>query len=247
VADRDEILAFASELLDLDAYPDYGPMGLQVAGAREVQRLACGVSSSLELFERAASAGAQMLLVHHGLLWDRDPRVIDDAARKRLKVLFDGQITLAAYHLALDAHPEVGNNALLARELGIDPSEPFAGIGFGGTLDEPVSIDDFIERVREKVGRDPVVFAHGPERIERAAVITGGAARYVADAAGEGYDLFLTGEAAEPTLHAARELGVHFVAAGHYATERIGIQALTKRLSEQFDLRWEFIDLPNPV
>jgi dinuclear metal center YbgI/SA1388 family protein len=247
VADRDEILAFASELLDLDAYPDYGPMGLQVAGSREVQRLACGVSSSLELFERTASAGAQMLLVHHGLLWDRDPRVIDDAARRRLKALFDNEITLAAYHLALDAHPEVGNNALLARELGIDPSEAFAGIGFGGRLDEPVSVEEFTQRVRERVGGEPVVFAHGPERIERAAVITGGAARYLADAAREGYDLFLTGEPAEPTLYTAQELGIHFVAAGHYATERIGIQALAGRLAEEFDLEWEFIDLPNPV
>jgi len=247
LADRDEILAFASGLLDLDAYPDYGPMGLQVAGAREVERIACGVSASLELFERAASSGAQMLLVHHGLLWDRDPRVIDDAARRRLKALFDSDITLAAYHLALDGHPEVGNNALLARELGIDPSEPFAGIGFGGVLEEPVSIDEFAARVREKVGGDPIVFAHGPERIERAAVVTGGAARYVADASREGYDLFLTGEAAEPTLHTAQELGIHFVAAGHYATERIGVQALAKRLAEQFDLEWEFIDLPNPV
>jgi dinuclear metal center YbgI/SA1388 family protein len=247
VADRDEILAFASELLDLDAYPDYGPMGLQVAGSREVQRLACGVSSSLELFERTASAGAQMLLVHHGLLWDRDPRVIDDAARRRLKALFDNEITLAAYHLALDAHPEVGNNALLARELGIDPSEAFAGIGVGGRLDEPVSVEEFTQRVRERVGGEPVVFAHGPERIERAAVITGGAARYLADAAREGYDLFLTGEPAEPTLYTAQELGIHFVAAGHYATERIGIQALAGRLAEEFDLEWEFIDLPNPV
>jgi dinuclear metal center YbgI/SA1388 family protein len=247
VADRDEILAFASDLLDLDAYPDYGPMGLQVAGARDVRRLACGVSSSLELFERAAAAGAQMILVHHGLLWDRDPRVIDDAGRRRLKALFDADITLAAYHLALDAHPEVGNNALLARELGIDPSEQFAEIGFGGPLAEPASIQEFTARVREKLSSEPVVFAEGPEQIERAAVVTGGAARYLADAAHDGYDLFLTGEPAEPTLHTARELGIHFVAAGHYATERIGIQALAQRLAEQFDLEWEFIDLPNPV
>ena len=247
MADRDEILAYASELLDLDAYPDYGPMGLQVAGAREVERLACGVSSSLELFERTAAAGAQMLLVHHGLLWDRDPRVIDDASRRRLKTLFDAEITLAAYHLALDAHPEIGNNALLARELGIDPSEQFAGIGFGGPLAEPASIEDFTTRVREKLGSNPVVFAHGPERIGRAAVITGGAARYLAEAAAAGYDLFLTGEPAEPSLHTALELGIHFVAAGHYTTERVGIKALTERLAAQFDLEWEFIDLPNPV
>ena len=247
MANRDEILAFASELLDLDAYPDYGPMGMQVAGAPEVDRFACGVSSSLELFERTAAARAQMLLVHHGVFWDRDSRVIDDAMRRRLKMLFDAGITLAAYHLALDAHPEMGNNALIARELGIEPSEPFGGIGFGGPLAEPVSVDEFTARVRERLGSEPVVFAHGPDRIERAAVITGGAARYLADAAREGYDLFLTGEPAEPSLHAARELGIHFVAAGHYATERIGIQALAKRLADQFDLEWEFIDLPNPV
>ena len=247
MADRDAILAFASELLDLDAYPDYGPMGLQVAGALEVTRIACGVSSSLELFERTAAAGAQMLLVHHGVLWDRDSRVIDDALRRRLKTLFDAEITLAAYHLALDAHPEVGNNALVARDLGIEPVERFAGIGFGGPLAEPVSIEEFAALVRERLGSDPAVFPDGPERIERAAVITGGAARYLADAAREGYDLFLTGEPAEPSLHTARELGVHFVAAGHYATERVGIQALARRLAEQFELDWEFIDLPNPV
>jgi dinuclear metal center YbgI/SA1388 family protein len=247
VADRDEILAFADELLELDAYPDYGPMGLQVAGAREVGRIACGVSASLELFERAAGAGAQMLLVHHGLLWDRDSRVIDDAMRHRLKTLFDADITLAAYHLALDAHPEVGNNALLARELGIEPAERFAEIGYGGRLTEPASVDEFVARAREKLGSEPIVFAYGPDRVERAAVVTGGAGRHLPEAAREGYDLFLTGEPEEPSLHTARELGIHFVAAGHYATERIGVQALARRLAEQFALAWEFIDLPNPV
>jgi dinuclear metal center YbgI/SA1388 family protein len=247
LADRDEIIAFADGLLELDAYPDYGPMGMQVAGTREVERLACGVSCSLELFEQAAGGGAQMLLVHHGLLWDRDPRVLDDAMVRRLKVLLEAGITLAAYHLALDAHPEVGNNALIARELGIEPSERFAGIGFGGPLESPAGIDELSSRVREKLGQEPIVFAHGPEEIKRAAVITGGAARYVSEAARDGYDLFLTGEADEPTLHASRELGIHFVAAGHYATERIGVQALTKRLAERFDLECEFIDLPNPV
>jgi dinuclear metal center YbgI/SA1388 family protein len=247
LADRDEILAFADELLELSAYPDYGPMGLQVAGAREVRRIACGVSASLELFERAANADAQLLLVHHGLLWDRDPRVIDDSRRRRLKTLLDNEITLAAYHLALDAHPEVGNNALLARQLGIEPAERFAEIGYGGPLAEPASLDEFAARVRDKLGREPVVFAHGPELIERAAVVTGGAARLLANAAAEGYDLFLTGEPAEPSLHTAQELHIHFVAGGHYATETIGIQALSKRLAEQFALEWEFIDLPNPV
>ncbi len=247
MAARDEILAYAAELLDLDAYPDGGPMGMQVAGAREVKRLVCGVSASLELFERAGAAGAEMVLVHHGLLWDSAPRVIDDAMRRRLKALIDPEITLAAYHLALDAHPEVGNNALLAGELGVEPADRFASIGFGGPLTTPATVEEFTVRVREALGSEPLVFAHGPDRIERAAIITGGAGRYVADAAREGYDLFLTGEPEEPTLHTALELGIHFVAGGHYATERIGIQALTRRLADEFSLDWEFVDLPNPV
>jgi dinuclear metal center YbgI/SA1388 family protein len=247
LADRDQILAFAAELLELDAYPDYGPMGMQVAGAREVDRIACGVSASLELFERAGAAGAQMVLVHHGLLWDSAPRVIDDAFRRRLKALIDPEITLAAYHLALDAHPEVGNNALLARELGVEPADRFALIGFGGPLAEPASVEQFATRVHEALGSEPLVFPHGPDLIERAAVVTGGAGKYLADAAREGYDLFLTGEPEEPSLHMARELGIHFVAGGHYATERIGIQALTDKVAEQFGLEWEFVDLPNPV
>jgi dinuclear metal center YbgI/SA1388 family protein len=247
LADRDEILAYAAELLELDDYPDYGPMGMQVAGAREVKRIVCGVSASLELFERAGSAGAQMVLVHHGLLWDRDSRVVDGAFRQRLKALLDRDITLAAYHLALDAHPEVGNNALLARKLGIKPEERFASIGFGGALTKPASLEDFTARVREALGSEPLVFGHGPARIERAAVVTGGAGRHLADAAREGYDLFLTGEPEEPSLHTARELGIHFVAGGHYATERIGIQALTRTLAKEFKVDSEFVDLPNPV
>jgi dinuclear metal center YbgI/SA1388 family protein len=247
VAERDEILAYAHELLDLDAYPDYGPMGMQVPGAREVKRIVAGVSSSLELFERAAEADADLILVHHGLFWDRDPRAIDEALRRRLKALFDADITLAAYHLALDAHPEVGNNALLARELGVSPERRFAGLGFGGPLAEPVDIGGFAARAQEILGAEPLVFDHGPEVIETAAVVTGGAGRYVADAARDGYDLFLTGEAAEGSLQASKELGIHFVAGGHYATERIGIRALAATLAERFDLEWQFVELPNPV
>jgi dinuclear metal center YbgI/SA1388 family protein len=247
VAARDEILAYARELLDLDAFPDFGPMGMQVAGTREVEQIVCGVSASRELFERAAAAGAELVIVHHGLFWDNDPRVIDESMRARLKPLIDGDITLASYHLALDAHPELGNNALLATELGIEVEGPFAKIGIGGRLAEPIGIAEFLDRVRKRVGQEPLAFPSGPDRIERAAVVTGGGARYVADAAAEGYDLFLTGEAAEPTMHSAAELGIHFVAAGHYATERLGVKALSARLAERFGLDWQFIDLPNPV
>jgi dinuclear metal center YbgI/SA1388 family protein len=247
VADRDEILAFAHAYLDVESYPDYGPMGMQVPGSRNVDRIVAAVSSSLELFERAAAANADLVVVHHGLFWDRDPRAIDEPLKRRLKALFDADITLAAYHLALDAHPEVGNNALLARELGVEPERRFAELGFGGRLFEPVGIEAFADRVENALDMEPLVFGGGPETIESAAVVTGGAGRLLPDAAREGYDLFVTGEAEEWSLQASKELGIHYVAGGHYATERIGIKAFAAKLSERFGVEWEFVDLPNPV
>jgi dinuclear metal center YbgI/SA1388 family protein len=222
-------------------------MGLQVVGAPEVMKIVCGVSASRELFERAAELGAQLVLVHHGLFWDRDSRVVGPELKGRLRALFHADLTLAAYHLALDAHPELGNNVLLAQELGVSPSEPFAGIGFGGPLDRPQPMDEFATRVRQRLDRPPLVFSYGPETIERVAICSGGAARHLADAVDAGYDCFVTGEAAEPTKHAAKEAGVHFVAAGHYATETLGVRALAERIAQEFSLEWEFIDLPNPV
>jgi dinuclear metal center YbgI/SA1388 family protein len=247
MARRNEILAYAAELLDLDSFSDYGPQGMQVIGSEEVAKIACAVSSSLELFRRAAEAGAQLILVHHGLFWEKDPRTIDLWMRRRLEALFAADITLAAYHLALDAHPEIGNNALLARELGVEVERPFASIGIGGRLTRPEALEDFLGRVRERLSPQPLVFAEGPDPVERVAILSGGGSRALADAAREQYDLYLTGEPAEPSLHTARELGITFVAAGHYATERLGIQALAARLAERFDLDWEFVELPNPV
>jgi dinuclear metal center YbgI/SA1388 family protein len=247
VAQRDEIIAFADELLDAGSYRDYGPMGMQVVGAEQVTRVVCGVSSSLELFERSAAAGAQLVLVHHGLLWENEPRTIDRRMKRRLQVLFDTDITLAAYHLALDAHPEIGNNVLLARELGLDVDAPFAEIGVGGWFAEAPTISDLASLAARVVGREPLVFAEGPERIRRAAVVSGGGAQYLSRAAADGYDVLVTGEAAEPTMMTARELGIHFVAAGHYATERLGVQALAARIAERFGIDWEFVELENPV
>jgi len=247
MARRNEILEFAAELLDLESFRDYGPQGMQVAGAHEVSRIVCAVSSSLELFERAAAAGAQLVIVHHGLLWDNEPRVIDAHVRRRLQALFDADLTLAGYHLALDAHPELGNNALLARELELQVDGPFAGIGVGGRPAAPEAVESFLARVRGRIAPEPVVFQEGAATIERVAIVSGGGGRHLAEAAAAGYDVFLTGEPEEPSLHLARELGITFVAAGHYATERLGVQALAARLAERFDLEWEFVELPNPV
>jgi dinuclear metal center YbgI/SA1388 family protein len=247
MASRDAVIAFADELLDVASYPDKGPMGLQVAGADEVEKVVCGVSASRELFDRAAEAGAQMVLVHHGLFWEKDPREIGPVMRERLRALFDHDLSLVAYHLALDAHPEIGNNAYLARELGVPQEHRFAGVGWAGELGKPLPITDLTNRVHELVGRMPLVFPYGPEDVVRVAICSGGAARQLAEAIDEGYDCFVTGEAAEPTKHLAKEAGIHFVAAGHYATETSGVQALARRIADQFGVGWEFVDLPNPV
>jgi dinuclear metal center YbgI/SA1388 family protein len=156
--------------------------------------------------------------------------VVDVRLRGRLKALFDGDITLAAYHLALDAHPEVGNNALLAAALDLHVDEPFE-VGFGCSYPEPVTADAFVARVRDVLSREPLAFLYGPREIRRVAIVSGGAASMLPQAAAAGYDLFLTGEPAEPTMMTARELGVHFVAGGHYATERLGVRALTERIA----------------
>ncbi len=247
MAQRDEIIRFANELLAVDGFPEYGTPGLQVLGADEVTKIACGVSSSKELFERAAATGAELVIVHHGMFWRNEPVWIDRRQRGRLETLFAANLNLAAYHLALDAHPELGNNALLAEALGVEVERPFADVGQGGSLREPLGIEELTARVRDAIGREPLVFAHGPDRIERVAICSGAAGRSLIDAAHEGYDLLLTGEPEEPSLQTARELGIHFVAGGHDATERLGVQALSARLAEQFGLDWEFVAVENPV
>lgn len=247
MADRDAIVAFADALLEVERYPDYGPMGLQVEGAREVHRIVCGVSASRALFELAAERKAQLVLVHHGLFWSKEPQRIERRMKGRLSVLFEHDLSLLAYHLALDAHPEIGNAALLARAVGIEPERTFAEHGVGGTLGDPCSVQALGQRIAVELGREPLVFPYGPATVRRVAVVTGGGGRHLLDAAREGYDAFLTGEPEEPALHDARELGIHFLAAGHYTTERLGIQALARRIAEQFELEWEFAELPNPV
>ena len=248
MAQRDEIIRFANELLEVDRFPEYGTPGLQVVGADEVTKIACGVSSSRELFERAAAAGAQLLIVHHGMFWRNEPVWIDRRQRGRLEALFAADLSLAAYHLALDAHPELGNNALLADALGVEVERPFAEVGQGGRLREPVGIDELARpgpRDASAASRSSSHTARTGSSASRSARAAAG--RYLIDAAHEGYDLLLTGEPEEPSLQTARELGIHFVAGGHDATERLGVQALSRRLAEQFGLEWEFLPVENPI
>lgn len=218
-----------------------------MVGADEVSKLACGVSSSRVLFERAGAAGAQLVLVHHGLFWRTEPLLVDRRLKGRLEALFAANLSLVAYHLALDAHRELGNNALLAELLGAEREGEFAEIGAAARLAEPVTIDELTERLERATGRPPLVFAEGPKRIERIAVITGGGGTRLIEAAHRGFDALVTGEPEEPALQTARELGIHFLAGGHYATETFGVKALAARLADEFSLTWEFLDVTNPV
>jgi dinuclear metal center YbgI/SA1388 family protein len=248
VASRDEIVAYANELLEVEKWPEFAPAGLQVTGVDEVSKVVSGVSASRELFERAAAAGAQLVLVHHGLFWRNEPLVVDRRLRGRLEALFAADISLVAYHLALDAHPELGNNARLATELGIDRETGFGGVGLGGRMvGGAVPLDELVERVAEIAGRRPLVLPGGPGLVQRAAVSSGGSGYDLIEAAHQGYDAMVTGEAEEPSFHTARELGITLIAAGHHATERLGVQALGDHLAERFELAHEYVEVPNPV
>jgi dinuclear metal center YbgI/SA1388 family protein len=246
VAARDEIVAHANALLEIERFPEFAPQGLQVLGADEVTRIACGVSCSRELFERAVELEAELVLVHHGLFWRNEPLLVDARLRGRLEALFRGNASLVAYHLALDAHPTLGNNAQLAARIGATPERPFETVGLGCAI-EPLRVDELAERVAAAVGRRPLVLSGGDREVRRLAVSTGGAGHDLIPAAHEGYDALLTGEPEEPSRATARELGIHLIAAGHHATERLGVQALAAHLAERFDLEWEYVEIDNPV
>ena len=252
IARRDDIVAYLDDLLDAPSWDDYGPNGLQVPGAPEVRLVATGVSAHRELFERAAESGAQLVLCHHGLFWGGQPQAITPQLKGRLGALFDADLSLVAYHLPLDAHAEAGNNALICRALGLEPSEPFGevkgrSIGFVGRAGKALPVEELLDRCRAAFGQEPLAFTAGPASVERVGVVSGGGASTLAEAAARGLDALVTGEPSEPAMAEAREAGIHFVAGGHYATETFGVRRLGELVAERFDVEHRFIDVPNPV
>jgi dinuclear metal center YbgI/SA1388 family protein len=252
-ASTHEVIAFLDELLEPERFDDYGPNGLQVPGRPEVATVVTGVSAHVELFERAAEAGADLVLVHHGLFWRGMPMEITAALHRRLAPLFAHGMALAAYHLPLDGHPEHGNNALLAEGLGCMSTRPFAPhhgvpLGVAGTFaGEGITVSELTDRVVRLTGREPLVLPEGPERIRRIGIVSGAGADYVADAVAGGMDAFLTGEPAERVAAVAREEGIHFLAAGHHATETFGVRRLGDLLAREHHILHRFIDIPNPI
>lgn len=222
-------------------------------GDPEVGAIVTGVSAHLELLEAARDAGAQLVIAHHGLFWESLPRALSEQMAARLRVALGSGLSVAAYHLPLDAHPEIGNNALLGAALGFDAwPDPFAevrgrAVGRVARRPDPIAATDLFAAVSELVGREPLVFDAGPESVRSIGIVSGAGASYLGEAVAMGLDAFLTGEPAEPAMADAREGGIHFIAAGHYATETLGIRRLGELIAERFAVSHRFVAIPNPV
>jgi len=246
-----ELVATANRVLHPESFQDYCPNGLQVEGRASVRKLVSGVTASLALLEAAYAAGADAIIVHHGYFWKNEAPAVVGMKRKRLQFLLENDLSLLAYHLPLDAHPELGNNAQLARRLGIRVTGGLQmsanPIGNIGELPQPLAASVFADVVSRALGRKAQLIAGGSHPIKTIAWCTGAAQSYIEEAAAHGVDAFLSGEISEPTVHVARELGLHYIAAGHHATERYGIQALGEYLAGELDVEHQFIDIDNPA
>ena len=243
------LVSYIQEILQPERFSDYCPNGLQIQGCPDVLKIVTGVTASMDLLEAAADAGADAVLVHHGFFWKNEDPCIVGIKQKRIKFLLDNNISLLAYHLPLDAHPKLGNNAQLANRLGLN-LEAWAGnqnILAYGTLPEVRLLGDFSQFVDLQLNRTPMVIGADNKQIKRVAWCTGGAQSYMQDAINLGVDLFISGEISEQTYHLAQESGVAYMAAGHHATERYGVNALGDHLAFHFSISHEFIDIHNPV
>ncbi|MCP4757606.1 MAG: Nif3-like dinuclear metal center hexameric protein [Proteobacteria bacterium] len=249
---QQEIIEYCDDFLNISVFKDYCPNGLQVEGdQRQVRRIALGVSISLEFIEKAIQRKADMIVTHHGLIWDKDDRIIRGPFKRKIQALLESKLAAAAYHLPLDFHPEVGNNIQLARKIGLDRVQEFAknpnyAEGIMGSVDK-VGIQGFSLHIENILNRSPTVLPYGKGEISKVAVATGGAQFFFSEAIAAGADCFITGEISEKNFSMSKEHGVHFISAGHYATEKFGIQALGKHLHERFDVACDFIDIHNPI
>ncbi len=247
-----ELCEYLDGLLSPELFRDCCPNGLQVQGNRPIHSLVTGVTACQALLDAAVESGADAILVHHGYFWKGDAPQVVGMYRHRLKTLLCHDIHLLAYHLPLDGHPELGNNAQLARHLDLQVEGRFiaagqADIGLYGRLSRPMSAGKFALSIAERLGREPLHIAGHQRPIERIGWCSGGAQSHIDEAAAQGLDAYLSGEISEHTVHTARELGIDYFACGHHATERYGVQALGEHLAGHFSLKHRFIDIDNPA
>lgn len=250
MAKRDTIISAVNKYLNINDYNDYAPMGLQVEGAASVKKIVTGVSLSMALLRGAKEADAQMVVVHHGMFWKGDSPVLKGHRKKRVAFLLENDISLLSYHLPLDGHPVVGNNAQIIKMLGAKRKEVFGEhggkkIGFIGEFDRAVSVKKIVERSRLLTDDEPLLLNGGKDRVKRIAVLSGGAGSDFEEVIEIGADLYITGEPWEPGQALADEMGVGYLALGHYNSEKPGIMALGGWLKKRFKIPVEFIDIPN--
>lgn len=248
--DRSDLATYLDTLLNARAFSDYAPNGLQIEGRSTIRRVVVGVSANQALIDAAIERDADALLVHHGFFWKNEPRTLTGLRARRVGSLLRNDISLFGYHLPLDAHETFGNNVGVLRALGATPSAAFGGtpaLGWLGTLPTPMDKAAIVPAITEAIGQAPTAFLGGPPSVSRVAVVTGGGAGFFEEALEAGAELFITGEPSEQSQGLAMELGGHFVAAGHHATERFGPRLLGEHLAERFGLEVSFVDVPNPV
>ena len=248
---REKLSDYLKKYLKTDEFNDYCPNGLQVEGNEQINKIVTGVSASIELFEQSIREKADTIIVHHGMIWDNERPIYQGAYKKRIYILLENNINLYAFHLPLDAHPEIGNNAQLAKLIGMNNLESFGeykgqNIGIKGEID-PISKDHFFDKIENIVNRKPLIFAYGPDKIKKVGIISGGAQKDIKQAVADNMDVYITGEVSEYNMHYAKEEQIHFISAGHYATEKFGIIALGNHLKKKFNIQVTFIDIPNPV
>ena len=247
-----ELENFLNTFLNTSFFNDYAPNGLQVEGGEKVSRIALGVSASMALFEKAKAIKADTLLVHHGLFWGKNPETLKGVLGKRVGFLYRNSMNLFGYHLPLDSHPEVGNNACIAEGLKLENRRPFARhggveIGVLGELPKTLSFTAVLSKLRKYFGQVNVSYSFGKKEIKTVAAVSGGAASDIYEAYSKGADLFVSGEVSEQTQEWCREAKMNFIAGGHYATEQFGIQKLGKVIEKQFGIPCTFIDINNKV
>ena len=247
-----ELEQLINQKLSSDKINDYAPNGLQVEGKTEIKKIITGVTASQALIDYAISQNADAILVHHGYFWKSENPCIRGMKGKRIKALLVNDINLYGYHLPLDVHPELGNNAQLAKLLDIENLQPLekgaVSIPVWGELKEPMTGENFAEKIEKLLNRKPLIcIENGPHLIRKIGICTGGGQGYIDLAAEQGCDAFITGEVSEQTIHSAREQGLHFFSAGHHATERYGIKALGEWLAKEYGFDVEFKDIDNPA
>nr|WP_084474240.1 Nif3-like dinuclear metal center hexameric protein [Deinococcus pimensis] len=240
---RDHLVRWLDEYLRTSAFRDKSLNGLQIEGREDIRRVAVAVDASLRTIEEAADSGADLLVTHHGLFWGQ-PLALTGPHRRRVKAALDAGLNLYVSHLPLDAHPEVGNNAVLAQALSLQDVEPFGLVGLRGELPIPMTLQDLADRLQKLTGEICLVHGGGPGEVRRVGLTSGSGAGEIPEAARAGLDTFITGEPEHRYFHDSFEYGINAVFAGHYETETFGVRALATKLEDTFGLPWQFIHVP---